>query len=197
MKRVLGCGLTSVVLLAVVTAGLVWGLGCYRGLVRAEVELEASWTEIEILCRQRENLVSMLASSLDPLDRRAFEIEELERANATAASVVLSPEILRTQARFDEFRTVQSRLTEQLERLSIAVAEHPRLARNPTLERLAVRLDDWNHQWSRQIERFNGATESFNARIAIFPASWVARLLGFDRLAAFPRQEPAEPAEVL
>jgi len=176
MKRLLGCGLSTVVI-AVVSAALVsWAVLTYVGLTRAEIRVEASWARMENTWQRRMDLVSEL------IDRgrssRLFDSETLEHLAAVhgrASMMVLTPEILNMTDRFVECQRLQAELSESLSEPLGAVDGTERAG----LEVVARELRSSQAQIVRQGTVFNDSVDSYNDFIDRFPVSVIARLFDF------------------
>lgn len=190
MKRVFGCGLLTALMVGALVLSAAWMLRCYQACVQAEIELESGWTEIETLCRQRENLVPALTATLRGLrGSAAAGLRELEEANAAASGLVLSPEILHEPQRLDEFARVQQALSVQIATTLNGIRDNAGLSRQPTLSRLVTRLQACEERREETTERFNRAAAGFNQRIETFPDSLVAELFGIRTMPQLPTSE--------
>ncbi len=176
MKRMFGCGLSTMLVVAGVVALAAWGVLTYVGLTRDEIRVEASWARMENIWQRQIHLVPELIDRVQPtrfVDRET--LDELAAAQAQASRIILTPEILNEVDRFIEFQSCQERLSTSLTGALGSIEQTGRLG----LDTVARELRAAQNQIVRQGTLFNDSVDAYNESIDGFPASLIARLFDF------------------
>jgi LemA protein len=176
MKRLLGCGVSTVVMTVVVVALVSWAVLTYVGLTRREIGVEASWARMENTWQRRMDLVSELIDrgrSSRIVDNET--LEHLTTIHARVSTIVLTPEILNMTDRFVECQRLQAELSDSLSGPLGAVDGTERVG----LDAVARELRSAQAQIVRHGTVFNDRVDSYNEHIDRFPVSVIARLFDF------------------
>jgi LemA protein len=180
MKRMMGCALVAVVLLALVGGLLVWGVGINNDLVRNQVAVDAAWSQVENVYQRRADLIPNLVETVKGAAN--FEKGTLQAvidARAKATQMVVSPEVLNDPAKFRQFQQVQGELSGALSRLMAVAEAYPELKANQNYLELQSQLEGTENRISQERQRFNTTVKTYNTAIRVFPASLVASFRGF------------------
>lgn len=180
MKRMMGCALVAVVLLALVGGLLVWGVGINNDLVRNQVAVDAAWSQVENVYQRRADLIPNLVETVKGAAN--FEKGTLQAvidARARATQMVVSPEVLNDPAKFRQFQQVQGELSGALSRLMAVAEAYPELKANQNYLELQSQLEGTENRISQERQRFNTTVKTYNTAIRVFPASLVASFRGF------------------
>ncbi len=177
MKRVVGCGFVGLALVALFLGALAWAVWTHGRLARAEREVDRAWTEIEILCRQRAEIVPRLVDSLrtgngvDPalLDR-------LLEARDRSFEVLPTPWLVTDRERFERFRALQRRLSAAIDAVREAAAASPG---GSGANEAASRLEAISAALGSASAAFDEASAAYNRLLTTPPSSWIARIGGF------------------
>ena len=190
MKRLFGCGLSTVLLAAGVVALAAWAVLTYVGLTRDEIRVEASWTRLENIWQRQMDLVPELIARVERtrfLDREL--LDELAEAQVQASSIVLTPEVLNEMDRFIELQTRQERLSSSLKEALESIEQTGKHG----LDAVARELRAAQEQAVRQGALFNDRVDHYNESIEGFPASLIARLFDFGRKPPLAVTAPGAP----
>ena len=192
MKRMVGCGILAVVLL-VVGGMFLWGIGNYNGLTRKQVAVDGAWAQVENVYQRRLDLIPNLVETVKGAAN--FErgtLEAVIEARAKATQMVISPEVLNDPAKFRQFQQVQGELSGALSRLMAVAEAYPELKANRNFLELQSQLEGTENRIAQERMRFNATVQEYNTAIRIFPATLVARLMGFTAKPFFQADPGAE-----
>ncbi|HEX6850547.1 MAG TPA: LemA family protein [Candidatus Polarisedimenticolaceae bacterium] len=195
MKRVLGCGVFGLVFAVVVIAVLGWGIAAYNRIVRQDVAVAQSWSQVESAYQRRLDLIPNLVETVKgAANFERSTLDAVVAARARATQIVLSPEIVNDPAKFREFQQVQGALGSALSRLIATVEAYPELKATANFGTLQEQIEGTENRINVERRRFNEAVGTYNAAIRVFPGSLVAGLFGFGAKAFFESDSGAEKA---
>jgi LemA protein len=179
----IGCGVLAVVLL-VIGGIFFWCVGNYNALTRKQVAVDSAWAQVENVYQRRLDLIPNLVETVKGAAN--FErgtLEAVIEARAKATQTVISPEVLNDPAKFRQFQQVQGELSG---------AAYPDLKANRNFLELQSQLEGTENRISQERMRFNSTVQEYNTAIRMFPASLVARLMGFSAKQFFQADPGAE-----
>lgn len=193
MKSMLGCGVVALILIAIVGGILVWGVGINNDLVRHQVAVDASWSQVENVYQRRADLIPNLVETVKGAAN--FEKQTLQAvidARARATQMVVSPEVLNDPSKFREFQQIQGELSGALSRLMAVAEAYPDLKANRNYLELQSQLEGTENRIAQERQRFNTTVQAYNTAIRVFPASLVASFRGFAPKEFFQSDPGAE-----
>lgn len=164
------------ILLLLVTAVGVWTKGLYDGLVGASEGVKANWAQVE-----------------DPLQRRYELVPDLVRTmqGYTPEEHVTLQSVNDARARVGQARSVEEKI-EASELLDAAIArlrsvgdQYPDLKSNLSFIRLHGELSGTEERIARLGDQYNESVVAYNTRLASFPATLLAGVLGFEPAVPF------------
>ena len=175
----------GVILLAVI--GMVaWAVGVNNELVRAELEVNEKWAQVQNVYQRRADLVPNLVETVKGFaaHERAV-LEEVTKARASAAGMKVTPEVLNDPQALQRFQQAQAALGGALSRLLVTVERYPDLKSNQNFLALQSQLEGTENRIAVERRRFNEAVREYNTRLRLFPGSLVASFRGFKEKAFF------------
>jgi LemA protein len=173
--------LSSLILLAIVAAVAVWGIGIYNGLVTARNAFKNAFAQIDVQLQRRFDLIPNLVEVARQYMGHERETLEAVVAARSAAQSGLSaakanPGDPGTMA---ALVAAQGQLNAGLGRL-LAVAEaYPDLKANQTMMQLSEELTSTENKVAFARQAFNDAVMGYNNRRERFPDSILAGMFGF------------------
>ena len=185
---------SSLIVLAIVVAFVLWAMGLYNGLVTARNAFRNAFAQIDVQLQRRFDLIPNLVEVAKKYMAHERETLEAVIAARSAAQSGLSaakanpgdPEAMATLA------VAQGQLNAGLGRL-LAVAEaYPDLKANQNMMQLTEELSSTENRVAFARQAYNDQVLEFNDEATQFPALIVARLLGF---AAAPMLEATRSAQ--
>jgi len=168
--------MTSIVLVLIACAVLLWGIVSYNLLVRVRNRVAQSWSDVGVQLALRHDLIPKLVEVVR--QHAGYERSVLEHVAALRARGMneSSPAAL---------GLVEGALGAGLQRL-IAIAEtYPELRASASFVELLKNLSDAENQIQYARRYYNGAVNNLNTRIATIPDLIPARLFGFQRAEYF------------
>jgi LemA protein len=164
--------------------------GRVNKIVTADVAVNGKWARVR---------TSTSAAPLPNLVRRSglrdqerTVLEEVTQARASAGSIKATPELLNDPAAFKKFQDAQNQLGGALSRLLVTVERYPELKSNQNFLALQSQLEGTENRITVERQRFNEAVRDYNLRVRVFPASFIAGLLGFKEKPFFESAPGAE-----
>jgi LemA protein len=171
-------GMTSALLLAG-AIGLVWLVVLYNGLISAKHECDRSWSNIDVLLKQRHDEIPKLVELCKGYmahERQTLEAVIQARARAATAQTPAD-------------RASSSDALSGALRQLFAVAEgYPQLKAQEEFAALQGRISELESQIADRRELYNAAANGFNVRIEQLPDVFLARSMGMQARDLFRAQ---------
>ncbi len=174
--------LVLLVLLGIVVGLVGWFVRIYNGLVRRRNDINRSWSNIDVLLKQRHDELPKLLDTCKGYMK--FEQETLAKVTQ-ARSQVMSAGTIQEKAQADNL------LSGALRSLFAVAENYPELKANTNFMQLQQRITGIETDITARRNRFNDDTNSYNIRIAQLPDVFVARLLGYGPRDLFKAAEEA------
>ncbi len=163
--------MTLVVLLVMlfIAAGIVWYLTTiYNGLVALKNDIEKSWSNIDVLLKQRHDELSKLldvCKGYMQFEKTTFENIAKARSMYTAATTV------------DQKAQADQAVTTAVRGLFAVAENYPELKTNTSFMQLQGRITELENSIADRREFYNDTVNTFNIRIAVFPDMIVAGMM--------------------
>jgi LemA protein len=159
-----------IVLLAVVLLGTLSGCG-YNTIVDLEQSVNASWAQVENQLQRRMDLISNLVNIVKGYAEHEREIfENIANARASLMQAGAIPEKIEAS----------NRLETALRQLLVIVENYPQLKADATFARLMDEVAGTENRLAVERMRYNRAVEAYNAYVQRIPATYTAKIFGFD-----------------
>lgn len=195
MKRggiLLGC--LGVLIVALVIF-VVFGVGVYNRLVGLEENVNEKWAQVQNVYQRRADLIPNLVRTVQgAADFERTTLQNVIEARARVGQVELGSNVTDDPAAFQRFQEAQGALSSALSRLLVVVERYPELRANQNFLELQSQLEGAENRITVERMRYNEAAQQFNTASRRFPASMIARLLGFERKQYFEAQAGADQA---
>ncbi len=148
---------------------LLYGVGMYNGLIRLKHAVDRSWSNIDVLLKQRHDELPKLVDTVKGY--MAHEKEILVRVTEARAAVQNARSIDAKGKADQELRGALGRL--------FAVAEnYPQLKADSSFQQLQQRISEIEDQIADRREFFNHSVNAINVRIEQFPDVFLANMMG-------------------
>ena len=171
------------------------GCNTYNGLVGAQEEVRAAWSNVETQYQRRADLIPNLVSTVKGAAN--FEQETLTavtEARAKATSINLDVSDLNDPQRLQQFQQAQEQLSGALGRLLAVSENYPDLQSVQAFRDLQAQLEGTENRIAVARRDYNQVVQQYNTQVRRFPTNIVAGLAGFDRRAMFEAEQGAEDA---
>jgi LemA protein len=191
--------LIAVVVLVLVVGGLaVWAVGVSNELVRAELDVNEKWAQVQNVYQRRADLIPNLVETVKGFAAQERGVlTDVTQARASATGIKLTPEALNDPKALERFQAAQNQLSGALSRLLVSVERYPELKSNQNFLALQSQLEGTENRIAVERKRYNEAVREYNTRLRLYPGSVVGRLAGFQVKAFFEAApEAATPPKV-
>jgi LemA protein len=169
-----------IVVLLIIYGG--WYISTRNTLVTLEESISAAWSEIDNQLQRRNDLIPNLVATVKGYatqEREVFTQIAEARAKLAGAQTV------------GETAEGYNQLQSALGRLLVIVERYPELKSNVNFIRLQDELAGTENRIAVARNRYNDSVRIFNTRIRRFPASIVAKRMGFEQKEYFEIEEGA------
>jgi LemA protein len=178
--------LTTLVVLGVVAAIVLFMVGLYNGLVSRRNRIDEALAQIEVQLKRRHDLIPNLVNAVKGY--MGFEQQVLtDVTNARAAAVAAGAQGVAAQAQ------AENALTATLRSLFAVVENYPDLKANQNVLALQEQLTTTENQISFSRQHYNATVLDYNNYIQTIPAVFIAGMFGFIKREFF-EAEPAADA---
>jgi len=196
MKKSLlvGCS-AAAVLLVIVGALIIWGIGIYNNLVTLNEDVTQRWSQVENQYQRRADLIPNLVNTVKGVAN--FEKETyiaVAEARAKVGQIKVTSDILNDPRAFQEFQNAQDNLSGALSRLLVTVENYPQLKANENFLNLQAQLEGTENRISVERMKFNESVQKYNTTIKKFPAAILAGMTGFAEKQYFRAKTASDEA---
>ncbi len=157
--------------LLIAAIGTIWLILLYNGLISAKHECDRSWSNIDVLLKQRHDEIPKLVEVCQGYmahERQTLEAVIQARARASTA-----------QTPADQASSSDA-LSGALRQLFAVAEGYPQLKAQEEFAALQRRVSDLESQIADRRELYNAAANGFNVRIEQLPDVFLARSLGMQ-----------------
>lgn len=174
---------TAVIVLLVLAVVSV--ISMYNGLVKAEINVEEKWAQVETVYQRRADLVPQLVATVE--GSADFEKTTLENVTKARTQWLGAGSI---EAKIGAAKSLDSSLAALL----ATFENYPNIKSTANFQTLQSQLEGNENRISVERKRYNEAVSTFNKTIRVFPKSLIAGAFGFDKKEFFEAEEGADQA---
>jgi len=168
------------VLSLIVIAIVVYIVSIFNGLIRVKNNIKKSWSNINVLLKQRSDELPKLISSV-----KAYMKYEKSTLNliTKARTDFLKAKTMSEKAKADGI------LSGALKTLFAVAENYPKLKANENFMQLQNRISGLENELADRREFYNDSVNTYNIRIQSIPDVMVARMLGYKEEVMFKVSE--------
>jgi LemA protein len=170
-----------------IAAGVVWYfVTIYNGLVALKNDIDKSWSNIDVLLKQRHDELSKLldvCKGYMQFEKTTFENIAKARSMYTAATTV------------DQKAQADAAVSTAVRGLFAVAENYPDLKTNTSFMQLQGRITEIENSIADRREFYNDTVNTFNIRIAVVPDMFVAGMMHLTPRELFKAAE-ADKADV-
>ncbi|NIA02977.1 MAG: LemA family protein [Nitrospirae bacterium] len=167
-----------VVLLIVIFVG--YFISIYNSLVRLKHNIEKSWSNIDVLLKQRtDELTKLLASVKGYMAHEKGVLTQVTEAR----TAFMNATSVKEKAQAD------AGMTAALKSLFAVAENYPELKANETFLQFQNRISEIENQIADRREFYNDSVNTFNIRIEQIPYVFIANMLHYERKDLFKVEE--------
>lgn len=169
---------------------ILWFIGSYNGLIRADTEVDESWANVETQYQRRAdlipNLIEVVKKSASFQQETFFEVTALRSRWQGASSA---------GNRLEQFQIGEA-MGSALSRLLVTVERYPDLDLD-TFKNLQAQLEGTENRVSVARNRYNERVKVFNVKIKRIPTVIIANMFGFTAEQFFESKPGTEDVPVV
>jgi LemA protein len=173
---------TFLILLAIVVAVAVWGVGIFNGLVTARNAFKNAFAQIDVQLQRRFDLIPNLVETAKGYMKHERETLEavIAARNAAVSGLRNAAANPGNPAAVQQLSGAENALTGALGRLFAVAESYPDLKANQTMMQLSEELTTTENKVAFARQAFNDAVMTYNNTREMFPNSVVANMFAFQ-----------------
>ncbi len=164
----------------VVAALLVfWGIGINNNLATKTQNVKAQWGDIQSAYQRRTDLIGNLVNTVKGVAN--FEkgtLTDVIAARASATQMKLDANDLSPE-NMAKYQAAQSTLSGALGRLMVVSEQYPQLKATQNFSELQAQIEGTENRINVERNKFNDTVKDYNSDLVKFPASFMAKMLGY------------------
>jgi len=186
-------GLIAILALLLIGAGIIvfWVIGIYNSLVTLDVNIDESWSQVEVQYQARADKIPNLVATVEGVadfEKSTYEaVTEARSAWANAQDSGDRTEQIIAANAFDS----------AISRLLVTVENYPQLKAQENFLTLQSQIEGIENRIAVSRRDYNQAVKPYNEKVRKFPVVFVAPMLGFDEEVFFESSEGSETAPVV
>lgn len=169
---------------------ILWFIGAYNGLIRADADVDEAWANVETQYQRRAdlipNLVEVVKKSASFQQETFTEITALRSQWQSAKTA---------GNRLEQFQIGEA-MGSALSRLLVTVENYPNLDLD-TFKNLQAQLEGTENRVSVARNRYNEKVKVYNVKIKRIPTVIIANMFGFTEEPFFESKEGTEEVPVV
>ena len=165
---------------------LIWFISTWNRLVRLEENVNKSWSDIDVLLKQRYDMIPNLVNIVKGYAKHEREIfEQFALARQTAAGALASGDVRGVGA-------AEGTLAGLMPRINMVAEQYPELKADTSFVNVQNQLVSIENQVSDRREFYNASDTNWNAAIQMIPTSIVAGMKNAMRRDLFEVTDPIQ-----
>ena len=170
----------------VVLIVMIWFISTWNRLVRLEENVNKSWSDIDVLLKQRYDMIPNLVNIVKGYAKHEREIfEQFAFARQTAAGCLAQGDVKGVGA-------AEGTLAGLMPRINMVAEQYPELKADTSFVNIQNQLVSIENQVSDRREFYNASATNWNAAIQMIPTSIVAGMKGAMRRDLFEVTDPVQ-----
>ena len=160
----------GVIAAVVVLIVMIWFISTWNRLVRLEENVNKSWADIDVLLKQRYDMIPNLVNTVKGYASHEKEIfEQFALARQTAAGCLANGDVKGLGA-------AEGTLAALMPRINMVAEQYPELKADTSFVNLQNQLVSIENQVSDRREFYNASATNWNAAIQMIPTNIVASM---------------------
>ena len=170
----------NLIIVLVVAALLIfWGIGVNNNLATKTQNVKAQWGDIQSAYQRRTDLIGNLVNTVKGVAN--FEkgtLTDVIAARASATQMKLDANDLSPE-NMAKYQAAQSTLSGALGRLMVVSEQYPQLKATQNFSELQAQIEGTENRINVERNKFNDTVKDYNSDLVRFPASFMAKMLGY------------------
>jgi LemA protein len=164
---------------------VVWFISTYNGLVSADQDVNAKWSQVENQYQRRADLIPNLVETVKGYAKHeSSTFEEVSQSRSQWAGAKTQDEKMKAAGEMDS----------ALSKLMVVVEAYPDLKASTSFTTLQAQLEGTENRISTERMRYNDAVRDYNVKIKRIPTSIVADIYGYKDKPFFEADKGTENA---
>ncbi|TDH19754.1 LemA family protein [Segetibacter sp. 3557_3] len=177
------------IIIGIILLLIIWVVAMYNGLVKAQVKIDNSWSDINVFLKKRFDLIPNLVSTVKGYAlHESTTLENVIRARNTALAV--NPNNVQASAQANQ------ELGGALRGLLAIAESYPDLKANENFLELQQALQNIEGDLGNSRRYYNATVRDYNTAIRQFPGNLVANVGGFKQREFFELENVQEAQNV-
>ncbi|MEX0856042.1 MAG: LemA family protein [Gemmatimonadota bacterium] len=174
--------MTLLIVVAVLVALVLIGVGMYNGLVRMREQVDAAWSNIDVELKRRHDLIPNLVETV-----KGYATHE----KATLESVIQARNAAMSAQGPADRAAAENMLTGALKSIFALSEAYPDLKANQNFRELQTALSTVEDHIQRARSSYNNGVQQYNTKVRQVPTNLIATAFGFDVREFFEIEEEA------
>jgi LemA protein len=191
MSRGLIIGLVIAALL------IFWGIGVNNNLATKTQAVKAQWGDIQNAYQRRADLIPSLVNTVKGVAN--FEkgtLTAVQEARSQATQMKISADDL-TPENIAKYQAAQNTLGGAMGRLMAVSENYPQLKATQNFSELQAQIEGTENRINVERNKFNDTVKDYNGDLVKFPASFIAKMLGYLEKGYFEAAAGSDKAPVV
>lgn len=184
----------SIIAIIVAIVLVFYGVRINNNLATKTQQVKAQWGDLQGAYQRRADLIPNLVNTVKGVAN--FEqttLTDVIAARASATQIKLSADEL-TPENIAKFQAAQSTLSGALGRLLAVSENYPQLKATENFSTLQAQIEGTENRINVERNKYNDVVLNYNADLVRFPASFIARILGFKEKGYFEADNGSDKA---
>lgn len=184
----------SIIALVIAAVLVLFGISINNNLATKTQNVKAQWGDLQSAYQRRADLIPNLVNTVKGVAN--FEQSTLKAvidARASATQIKLSADDL-TPENIARFQAAQSSLSGALGRLMAVSENYPQLKATENFSTLQAQIEGTENRINVERNKFNGVVRDYNGDLVRFPASFIARIIGYHEKGYFEADAGSDKA---
>ncbi|MBJ8349275.1 LemA family protein [Streptococcus zalophi] len=158
------------IILGIVGVLVLYVIAVYNGLIKARMQTQESWSQIDVQLKRRNDLIPNLIETVKGYSQ--YEGKTLEKVTELRSRVAGA----KTPG---EAMKASDALTRQVASIFAVAENYPDLKANANFLKLQEELTNTENKISYSRQLYNTTTANYNVKLEIFPTNLIAGIFGF------------------
>ena len=184
-----------IVILVILGAIVLWGVGIYNKLVSKQETVEQAVGDVQAAYQKRaDQIPNVAATAKQYSDYESEAFTNIVEARAKATSTTLDMSNM-TEEQLSNYQKTQDALMKTMRaNLNVIVERYPDLKANTLYLNLQESVESCENQIADARRKFNESAKDYNQMLRRFPNNLIAGMFNFDKMPYFQASEGAEQA---
>jgi LemA protein len=178
------------VLLIVLVAVIVWGIGAYNKLIALKGQTLNAWKQIDVQLKRRHDLIPNLVNAVK--GAMDFEKETLEAVIQARNTAFKAQQQATPTGGVQVLAQAEAQLGAALSRLNVVVEQYPQLKATANIGQLQEELTSTENKVAFARQLYNDTATEYNVKQQQFPWSLVTGLAKAEPVELWEIQEPGD-----